>query len=130
MKKNLERKHAEVTEKKLDLEKKIEQVMDLVKFLEENHKTMSDNSLIDNLRDLFNLVFNTNSYIKNWDHTVRYGEGGIRNGLLKSILGQTFDLDGKTIRETDLFQYGESKISVLKATDEDTCVLRLQNQVT
>lgn len=45
--------------KKLVLEKKREHIKDLVKFLDEKHSTMSD--FIENLRDLTNLVSNTDS---------------------------------------------------------------------
>lgn len=44
---------------KLVLEKKREHIKDLVKFLDEKHSTMSD--FIENLRDLTNLVSNTDS---------------------------------------------------------------------
>eukprot|EP00105_Crassostrea_gigas_P028289 XP_011449897.1 PREDICTED: E3 ubiquitin-protein ligase TRIM33-like [Crassostrea gigas] len=60
---NLVRKNAEVSKKILGLEKKREHIKDLVEFLEDKHGTMSDYSLIDNLRDLTNLVSNTDSDI-------------------------------------------------------------------
>uniref|UniRef100_K1RIS6 Tripartite motif-containing protein 38 n=1 Tax=Magallana gigas TaxID=29159 RepID=K1RIS6_MAGGI len=55
---NLESKNSEINDGRLNLEKKKEQIMDVVEFIEEKHSTMSDYSLIDNLRDLTNLLSN------------------------------------------------------------------------
>nr|XP_034309487.1 uncharacterized protein LOC105346241 [Crassostrea gigas] len=121
---NLERKNAEVSKKKLDLEKKRDHIKDLVEFLEDKHGTMSDYSLIDNLRDLTNLVSNTDSDIEREDHSVRYRRGDISEGSLDSIMGQTFDLDDFSVTETDSFQYGDEHLYVLEAIDEDTCLTR------
>lgn len=38
--------------------------MDLVQFLEEKHNNMSEDSLINNLRDLTNLLFNKDNDLK------------------------------------------------------------------
>uniref|UniRef100_A0A8W8MDG1 B box-type domain-containing protein n=1 Tax=Magallana gigas TaxID=29159 RepID=A0A8W8MDG1_MAGGI len=119
---NLERKNAEVSNKKLDLEQKRDHIKDLVEFLEDKHGTMSDYSLIDNLRDLTNLVSNTDSDIERGDHSVRYRRGDISEGSLDSIMGQTFDLDDFSVTETDSFQYGDECLDVLEAIDEDTCL--------
>lgn len=81
--------------------------MHLVEFLEENHSTMSDYSLIDNPRDLIKLVPNTNTNIENGNHSVRYRGGVIREESLESIIGQTFDLDDIFVTETDSFRYGD-----------------------
>ncbi|XP_052684010.1 uncharacterized protein LOC128164278 [Crassostrea angulata] len=121
---NLEIKNAEVSNKKLDLEKKRDDIKDLVEFLEDKHSTMSDYSLIDNLRDLTNLVSNTDSDIERGDHSVRYRRGDINEGSLDSILGQTFDLDDFRVTETNSFQYGDECVYVLEAFDEDTCLVR------
>ncbi|XP_052703520.1 uncharacterized protein LOC128179874 [Crassostrea angulata] len=121
LKENLERKNAEVSKKKIELEKKREQINDLVKFLEDKHGTMSDLSLIDNLRDLTIFVYNTDNYIENGGHSVRYRRGDIREALLESMMGQTFDLDDISVTETDSFQYGDKVLSVLEAIDKNTC---------
>ncbi|XP_065928726.1 tripartite motif-containing protein 2-like [Magallana gigas] len=121
---DLERKNAEVSKKKLDLEKKRDNIKDLVEFLEDKHGTMSDYSLIDNLRDLTNLVSNTDSDIERGDHSVRYRGGDISEGSLESIMGQTFDLDDFSVTETDSFQYGDECLQVLEAIDKDICLVR------
>lgn len=66
--------------------------MDLVKFLEENNSTMSDFSLIDNLRNLSNLLSNRECDLVEGDHSVRYKRGTISEDLLESMMVQTFDL--------------------------------------
>uniref|UniRef100_K1Q441 Uncharacterized protein n=1 Tax=Magallana gigas TaxID=29159 RepID=K1Q441_MAGGI len=121
---DLERKNAEVSNKKLDLEKKRDNIKDLVEFLEDKHGTMSDYSLIENLRDLTNLVSNTDSDIERGDHSVRYRGVDISEGSLDSIMGQTFDLDDFNLTETDSFQYGDESLYVLETIDEDTCLVR------
>lgn len=52
LRENLDVKNAEISETKSELEKERKELIDLANFLEENHGTMSDFSLIDNLRDL------------------------------------------------------------------------------
>uniref|UniRef100_K1P1S7 Uncharacterized protein n=1 Tax=Magallana gigas TaxID=29159 RepID=K1P1S7_MAGGI len=121
---NLERKNAEVSKKNLGLEKKRERIKGLVEFLEDKHGTMSDYSLIDNLRDLTNLVSNTDSDIERGDHSVRYRGGDISEGSLDSIMGHTFDLDDFSVTETDSFQYGDKCLDVLEAIDKDICLVR------
>uniref|UniRef100_K1PPR6 Uncharacterized protein n=1 Tax=Magallana gigas TaxID=29159 RepID=K1PPR6_MAGGI len=102
--------------------KKRDHIKDLVEFLEDKHGTMSDYSLIDNLRDLTNLVSNTDSDIERGDHSVRYRRGDICEGSLDSIMGQTFDLDDFSVTETDSFQYGDKCLDVLEAIDKDICL--------
>lgn len=101
--------------------------MDLVNFLEEKHSTKSDFSLIDNLRDLTNLVYNTDVYsdIEKGGFSARYRKGGISYGLLESMMGQTFDIDDITVTETDSFQYGDKSIVVMEAINEDSCFVKI-----
>lgn len=40
---------------------------------------------------------------------------------MESMLGQTFDLDGISVIETDLFQYGDKCIICMSAINEETC---------
>lgn len=68
-------KNAKVSQKTLDLEKENEQIKDLCKFLEDKHSTMSDSSLIDNLRDLRRLVSKTNNDVDKGNQSVRYRRG-------------------------------------------------------
>lgn len=73
--------------------------MDLI-FLEEKHRTMSDYSLIDNFGDLNNLLPSTDSDEEKGNHSLRYIKGGISEGLLESMMGQTFDFDDTFLTET------------------------------
>lgn len=63
--------------KKLVLVEKKEKVDNLAKFLEEKYRTMSDYSLIDNLRDGKNLISNNEIDIENKDFL-----RDINNGVL------------------------------------------------
>uniref|UniRef100_A0A8W8IJK5 ceramidase n=1 Tax=Magallana gigas TaxID=29159 RepID=A0A8W8IJK5_MAGGI len=83
-------------------------------------------SLIDNLRDLTNLVSNTDSNIEKGDYSLMYRERGIREELLESMTGHMFDVDDITVTETDSFQYGNKNEGDVYATDFDNdCVLGL-----
>lgn len=100
LREHIKRKNAKVNEKKINLERKNEQIKDLVKFLEEKHSTMSDYSLIDNLRDLTSLVSNKDSDLEWGKYAVRYRRGNINEGSIQSMMGHTFDLDNITVTET------------------------------
>lgn len=76
--------------------------------------------MIDNLGDLNNLLPSTDSDEEKGNHSLRYIKGGISEGLLESMMGQTFDFDDTFLTETNSFQYGD-KIHVLEAINEDTC---------
>lgn len=65
-------KNGEVSQKTLDLEKKNVQIKRSCKFPEDKHSTMSDSSLIDNLRDLRRLVSKTNNDVDKGNQSVRY----------------------------------------------------------
>ncbi|XP_052704912.1 uncharacterized protein LOC128180798 [Crassostrea angulata] len=121
LREGLVRKNAKVSEKKLDLEKNSKKIKDFVKFLEDKHSIMSDYSLIENLRDLTNLVSNTDGNIEKGDYSLMYREGGIGEELLESMMGHTFDVDDITVTETDSFQYGDKSIVVMEAIKKDTC---------
>lgn len=123
LKETLDRKNAKVSENKIDLEKKRNQIDDLVKFLEGKHSTMSDYNLIDNLRDLTNLVSYKDSDLEKINYSARYRKGGISKGLLDAMMGQTIDLDDITVSETDSFNFGFGSIFALEAISEDTCFL-------
>lgn len=62
-----------------------------------------------------NLVSSTDSHIEMGVHSVRYRKGEIDEGLLKSMIGQTFDLDDITVIETDYFKYGYKNITIVEA---------------
>ncbi|XP_065925025.1 E3 ubiquitin-protein ligase TRIM71-like [Magallana gigas] len=124
LKEDLVRKNGEVSGKKIDLEKKKKQVMDLVKFLEEKHSTMSDYSLIENLRDLSNLLLNRDCDLEKGEHSVKYRKGDINEGLLESMMGQTFDLDDFNVTETDSFQYGDEGVFIIEAINGDTSFIK------
>lgn len=120
---NLKSKNAEVDMKKSELEKKAKNVMDLVNLLEGKHSTLSDYSLISNLRDLNNLLPNTDSDKENGDHSVRYRRGVISEGLLDSMMGETLYLVSVSVTEADSFKYGSKNILVLRAINEDSCII-------
>lgn len=99
--------------------------------MEEKHSTMSDYSLLDNLRDFPKLMPDEDSDKgrAKGDYSIRYGSGVISEELLESMIGQTFDLDDICYTETDSFQYGDKPIDVIEAVNEDRCFARKCNVV-
>lgn len=82
---------------------------------------MSYYSLIDNIRDLTNLRSEYVFHIE--DYTVRYRAWSISEESLKTMLGQTVDLDDITVTETNSSKYGNECLTALEAISEDTCFL-------
>lgn len=97
--------------------------MDLVQFLEEQHNNMSEYSLIDNLRDLTNLLSIKDNDFEKGNLSVRYRKGDIREGSLESMMGQCFDLNDIVVSETDSFHYQDELILAMEAINEDTCLV-------
>lgn len=126
----LETENAELKRKQLDLKKKQIQINDLVTFLDEKHNTMSDYGLIDNLRDLTNLVFERDSEIKRGDHLVEYRRGDISEVLLESMIGQILDWDAITITERGLIQYGDEGIYLMEAIKEESSFMSDTKSIT
>lgn len=109
---NLRSNSFEMNKEKVDLELKKKQVLELVKFLEERHSTMSDFSFIDNLKNLACLTSVRDGDLQRESHLLRYRGGIINEGSLESLMGQTFDLDSIAVEviETKSFQYGYKPI--------------------
>lgn len=122
---NLRSNSFEMNKEKVDLEMKKKQVLELVKFLEERHSTMSDFSFIDNLKNLACLTSVRDGDLQRESHLLRYRGGIINEGSLESLMGQTFDLDSIAVEviETKSFQYGYKPIYVLEALTEDTYIV-------
>lgn len=119
LREQLKEKNAEVIEKKLDLEKKREKIKDLMKFLKEKHSTMSDYSLIDNLRDLTRLISYRDCDFENLSELAGYRKEDISEGLVHSMMGHAFGFYDITFTETNSFQHCNRYTSFMEATDDD-----------
>lgn len=85
-----EKKNADVSDGMLNIKKK--KVNKVVEFLEKKtHSTMSDFSLIDNLRDLTNLLSDRNSGNIMLGYPLRYEENPIRKESLESLMEEIVD---------------------------------------
>lgn len=94
-------KNAQMNETKSDLEKEKKMVMDLLKFLDENYKNMSDFSLIDNIRDMDNLLANKISDIPEGKYSMKYKKGDINKKVLELVMGKTYTDEDDLITEID-----------------------------
>ncbi|XP_062611770.1 uncharacterized protein LOC134273599 [Saccostrea cucullata] len=118
---NLVKKNDQLNLMKSELEKKKRGIVDTVEFMEENNSTMSDYSLIDNLRELTKMLSKLEVNRTNCEHSVRFIRGEINDDLLKSLIGKTTDLDDIGVTQINSFQYGDEVIHILKALSEDQC---------
>lgn len=75
--------------------------MDLLKFLDENYKNMSDFSLIDNIRDMDNLLANKISDIPEGKYSMKYKKGDINKKVLELVMGKTYTDEDDLITEID-----------------------------
>lgn len=128
LKENFERKQEESKKVKSNLERKHKEMIEVVNFIEEKRSTMSDLSLIDNLRDLTKLINNreNNISLQKENHLVRYNYSHSRNDLLKSMMGHAFCSENIALTQTDSFKHSDDDCEVL---DEDTYLVLELNHI-
>ncbi|XP_061185024.1 uncharacterized protein LOC133193041 [Saccostrea echinata] len=122
---DLEEKYEKLKSKKYELHKKKKEIADTVKFMEDNKSDMSDYSLIDNHRELTQLLSDLNVDIKiDSKQSVRYSKGKISDEVLKNLIGKTLDLNKISLTETSSFKYGDRGIALLGTYCKDECFIR------
>lgn len=119
----LDVKNAEVCRKKTNLERKKDQILDLMEFLVDKQGTMSDFSLLDNLRDMTNLISNLNCEILIEYFPARCKIGNISEELLASMMGKTVFIDDLIATMTSSFKYKNTGIPLLEVTNNCTCLV-------
>lgn len=129
MEDNLSKKNDEVNLFQSQLDKKRKQIVDLLSLMEENNRTMSDYSLIDNHRELKQQLADVHTELKNCEYSMRYGKGEIKENLVESLFGQTFDLDDISATETDSFSFGNKLIFSMKAVNEECHIRSISSKV-
>ncbi|XP_062580680.1 uncharacterized protein LOC134242595 [Saccostrea cucullata] len=124
LKDNLSKKNEQVDLVQSQLIGKKNKIVKIMKFMEENNRTMSDLSLITNHKELTLLLSESDIDVKNCEQSVRYSRGNISDDLVESITGKTLDLDDVSATETSSFNYGDERIVLLKAFSDDLCYIR------
>ena len=121
----LRRKHADLSQVRSSLEEKKKKVLQSVKSLKENSSNMTDISLLKTNRELTKLLSTKNIDIPMFDFLSKYECGNINEETLQSMMGQIiqFDYENIAVAETNSLQWGNEPIELLKAIDEDTCLL-------
>ncbi|XP_062587364.1 uncharacterized protein LOC134249003 [Saccostrea cucullata] len=123
LKSNLHRKNEQITIWKSRIDKKGKQIIEIMKYMEENNRNMSDKNLIENQRDLKHLLA-LDIDMGNCDYSVRYKEKVIDDDILESLFGDCFDLDNIGATETNSFQYvtcSEDVLLYLETLNENEC---------
>ncbi|XP_062572750.1 uncharacterized protein LOC134234708 [Saccostrea cucullata] len=115
---NLVQNNDQLNHVKSELEKKKKGIVDTVKFMEQNISTMSDYSLIDNHRELTNMLSELEVHTTNCEKSLRFTRGEINDDLVESLVGKTLHLDLIAVTQTNSFQYGDASIFVLEAFSE------------
>ncbi|XP_061178470.1 uncharacterized protein LOC133187129 [Saccostrea echinata] len=124
---HMEEKNQKLNGVKSELDKKKKEITETVKFMEDNKGTMSDYSLIDNHRELTQLLSGQDVDMENCKHSVRYNKGEISDEVLENIIGRILDLSNISLIETSLFKYGDGRIVLLRALCKDQCYIREVN---
>ncbi|XP_062570730.1 uncharacterized protein LOC134232766 [Saccostrea cucullata] len=121
---NLDAKNKKLNNVKSELDKKKKKIEDMVKFMDDNKSVMSDYGLIDNHRELKQLLAGLDIDVKNFKHSMRYSKGEISNKVIENMIGKNLDLDDICLTETSSFRYGGKVILLLRALNEDRCYIR------
>ncbi|XP_062618034.1 uncharacterized protein LOC134279633 [Saccostrea cucullata] len=132
LKSNLCRKNEQLTLEKSRKDKIKNQIIKIVKYMEENNRTMSDKNLVENHRDLKHLLGDLNIDIRNSDFSQRYEEKVINDDRLESLFGDCFDLDNISASEIYSFHYVACSLGTLvyvKALNENECYVYGLNSV-
>ncbi|XP_061194734.1 uncharacterized protein LOC133202878 [Saccostrea echinata] len=124
LKDNLSKKNGQVNLVQSQLLRKKNGIVDIMEFMEENNRAMSDLSLVTNHKELTQLLSDNVGDINNCEQSVRYSKGNISDDLLESIAGKTLDIDDVSVTETSSFNYGDERIVLLKAFSDDLCYIR------
>ncbi|XP_078312762.1 uncharacterized protein LOC144619210 [Crassostrea virginica] len=120
---SLEYKNAEVSKVQSSLKKKKKCVMQHVKSMRENASTMTDIILIKAHRELTKALSTEVNAVQKYDFSLRHESVFINEKVLESMMGQTFDVEQITVTEITAFQCYDEPIYILKALNEDSCLL-------
>ncbi|XP_062596481.1 uncharacterized protein LOC134257926 [Saccostrea cucullata] len=124
LKSNLSEKNEQFTNGKSRIDKKKKQIIEIMKHMEDNHRTMSDKNLIENQRDLNHLLTDLEIDIGESNFSLRYKEKVINDDILESLFCGLLDLDNISAIETNLFQYvtcSEDVILYVETLNENEC---------
>ncbi|XP_061178374.1 uncharacterized protein LOC133187015 [Saccostrea echinata] len=89
---------------------------------------MSDYSLINNLRELTELLARLNvDMIIDSEYIMKYSKGKIPEEMLENLIGKTLDLNDIILTETSSFKYGDRGMVLLSALCEDQCYIKEVN---
>ncbi|XP_062619771.1 uncharacterized protein LOC134281296 [Saccostrea cucullata] len=120
---NLVKKNEQLNHEKSELDKKKRGIVDTVEFMEENNSTMSDYSLIDNHRELTKMLSELKVHMNEFEHSMRFTRGEIKDDLLESMIGKIIDLDNISLTQINSFQYEDKIIFLLEAFSEEKCYI-------
>ena len=112
----------------LILEEKKTKVLERVISLKENSSTMTDIILLKTHRELTQILSYKNNNVQMPEFVLRYECGDNSEESLKSTMGRCIDYEKITVTETNSFQWGNEKIELLRAINEDTCLLSVDSE--
>ncbi|XP_062597511.1 uncharacterized protein LOC134258927 [Saccostrea cucullata] len=146
LKDNLRKTNEKMKNAKHNLEKIRKSIIDIMDFMAENNSTMSDFSLIDNHRQLEELLCEMNRYFHKCGNTAKYIRGEYTQDMLEFMIGHIVELDDICHAETNSFKYVEDGIAflqkgsqtrlftwpirVLQNRNTDICVVNLTSDTT
>ncbi|XP_062570137.1 uncharacterized protein LOC134232206 [Saccostrea cucullata] len=120
---DLEEKNKKLNSAKSELNKKMKEIEEMVKFMEDNNRTMSDYGFLDNHKGLSKKLIDQDIDFNNFNYSARYDTGEITVEMMENMIGKTQDLNNISLTETSSFKYGDKIIAVLRALCEDQCYI-------
>ena len=125
LKDSLKIQNAEITRVRGNLEEQRKNILGRVNSLKENGDTMTDMILLKTHKDLTKLLklSTQDDNIEKYLYSQQYEHECINEDMLEIIMGNVSNTPKTMVTETDAFQWGDHKIYVLEAVDNDKCFL-------
>ena len=111
---NLASKNSDLSQIRSILEEKKKNILQSVKSLKENERTMTDITFLRTHIELTKLLSTKNNDVEMSKFSMIYEGGGINEAVLASMMGQNFDYEKITVTETNSFQWGNTPIKLVK----------------
>ena len=117
-------KNTGVSKVRSKLKKRKKKILQRVKSLKETYNEMPDIVFMKTHNELTSLTSTDDNDLEKSLFFMKYEIEDINGAVLLSIMGHIIDREQIIVTETNSFQWGNEQIEVLKAIDDDTCLMR------
>ncbi|XP_078312771.1 uncharacterized protein LOC144619217 [Crassostrea virginica] len=116
-------KNTGVSKVRSKLKKRKKKILQRVKSLKETYNEMPDIVFMKTHNELTSLISTDDNDLEKSLFSMKYEIEDFNDAVLLSIMGH-IDREQIIVTETNSFQWGNEQIEVLKAIDDDTCLMR------